>query len=160
MAAELQTIGRQIAAPIPQDEDALNLRALFMTLWRRKMVVIGTALIFTSISVLVVNQLVPLYVAEAQVVVEPPRTNVVDIESVAPGLATDWFTQETQAAILGSRLLAGKVIDRLKPSEKTLLFDPTPRLPKESWWERLGIDEYVAEYVPEETLPSTSPRSG
>lgn len=152
MAAELLTIGGQIAAPIPQDEDALNLRALFMTLWRRKMVVIGTALIFTSISVLVVNQLVSLYVAEAQVVVEPPRTNVVDIESVAPGLSTDWFTQETQAAILGSRLLAGKVIDRLKPSEKNALFDPTPRPPTESWWERLGIDEYVAEYVPEEWL--------
>ena len=154
MAAELQTIGRQVAAPVSQDEDALDLRALFMTLWRRKMVVIGTALIFTSISVLVVNQLVPLYVAEAQVVVEPPRTNVVDIESVAPGLSTDWFTQETQAAILGSRLLAGKVIDRLNPSEKNALFDPTPRPPKESWWERLGIDEYVAAYVPEEWLTS------
>ena len=87
-------------------EESINLRDLLMTLWRRKMVIMGTALIVTGFTVLVVMQIVPLYVAEASVVVEPPRINVVDIESVAPGLSTDWFTQETQAAIIGSRVLA------------------------------------------------------
>ncbi len=151
MVVELQSIGRQHAVPISESDEGLNLRALFMTLWRRKTVVIGTALICTSISVLVVNQLVPMYTAEAEIVVEPPRTNVVDIETVAPSLTTDWLTNETQAAILGSRVLAEKVVDRLGLINHPL-FNPSLHPPKKDWWERLKVDEYLAEYVPEEWL--------
>ena len=95
------------------EEGSLNLRDLLMTLWRHKLVIMGTSLIVTGFAVLVVMQIVPLYIAEVSVVIESPQTNVIDIESVTPGLATDWFTQETQAAIMGSRVLAEKVVDRL-----------------------------------------------
>ena len=77
------------------EEGSLNLRDLLMTLWRRKLVIMGTTLIITGFATLWVNQITKLYVAEASVVIEPPQTNVIDIESVAPGLSTDWFTQET-----------------------------------------------------------------
>ncbi len=125
-------------------EESIDLRGLLMTLWRRKMVIMGTALIVTGFAVLVVIQIVPLYVAEASLVVEPPRTNVVDIESVAPGLSTDWFTQETQAAIIGSRVLAEKVIDRLDLVNHPA-FNPSLRPPEKSALERLNLERFLPE---------------
>ena len=127
-------------------DDAINLRQILNTLWRRKIVVMGTTLVATSVALLVVMRLTPLYVAEAEVVVEPPQTNILDIKSVAPGLSTDWQTNETQAAILASRVLAEKVVDRfdlihdpafnpdLRPKREGLLerFDPWSLVP-ESW---------------------------
>ncbi len=125
-------------------EESIDLRGLLMTLWRRKMVIMGTALIVTGFAVLMVIQIVPLYVAEASLVVEPPRTNVIDIESVAPGLSTDWFTQETQAAIIGSRVLAEKVIDRLDLVNHPA-FNPSLRPPEKSALERLNLERFLPE---------------
>ena len=134
---------RPMGVGLDRDE-SIDLRGLLMTLWRRKMVIMGTALIVTGFTVLVVIQIVPLYVAQASVVVEPPRTNVVDIESVAPGLSTDWFTQETQAAIIGSRVLAEKVVDRLGLVNHPL-FNPSLRPPKKGLHERLNLERFLPE---------------
>ena len=144
MVHEIDTVaGRPIGIDVDREE-SINLRDLLMTLWRRKLVIMGTALIVTGFTVLVVMQIVPLYIAEASVVVEPPRTNVVDIESVAPGLSTDWFTQETQAAILGSRVLAEKAVDRLDLVNHPL-FNPSLRPPKKDLLERLDLERFLPE---------------
>lgn len=139
------TIGGRSNAPpaAPGGEsDAIDLRALFLTLWRRKLVILGTALIVTGTAVLVVMQMVPRYVAEARIVVEPPRTNVVDIESVAQSLSTDWLTNQTQAAIIGSRVLAAKVVERLDLADDPM-FNPALRPPKKGAVEKLGLDRFV-----------------
>ena len=146
MAYDVPVLVERPAGPAGLDpEESINLRDLLLTLWRRKLVIMGTSLIITGFAVLVVMQMVPLYIAEASIVIEPPQTNIVDIESVSPGLSTDWFTQETQAAILGSRVLAEKVVDRLG-----LVNDPAynPALgpPKKGLLERLDID--LERYVP------------
>ncbi|MFP6732148.1 MAG: polysaccharide biosynthesis tyrosine autokinase, partial [Alphaproteobacteria bacterium] len=120
------------------------MRDLLMTLWRRKLVIMGTALIITGFAVLMVMQIVPLYIAEASLVIEPPQTNVIDIESVTPGLSTDWFTQETQAAILGSRVLAEKVVDRLGLVNDPA-FNPALRTPEKSFVERLELSSLLPE---------------
>ena len=127
-----------------ETDESFNLRDLLMALWRRKLVIMGTALIVTGFTVLVVMQIVPLFVAQASIVVEPPRTNIVDIESVAPGLSTDWFTQETQAAILGSRVLAEKVVDRLGLVNHPA-FNPALRPPEKTLLERLALERFVPE---------------
>ena len=127
-------------------EESISLRELLMTMWRRKMVIMGTSLIVTGFAVLVVIQIVPLYIAQASLVIEPPQTNVVDIESVSPGLSTDWFTQETQAAILGSRVLAEKVVDRLDLVNHPA-YNPALGPPKQGLLERLNID--IDRYLPE-----------
>ena len=126
------------------EEGSLNLRDLLMTIWRRKLVIMGTTLIITGFATLWVNQITKLYVAEASVVIEPPQTNVIDIESVAPGLSTDWFTQETQAAIMGSRVLAEKVVDRLKLVDRQL-YNPSLQEPKKSLLARLDLKRLLPE---------------
>lgn len=137
MSNELQALGT-----VMEDGPSLSLRDIFMTLWRRKLVFVGTALIGTGFAVLVVNQIIPLYIAEVSVVIEPPRTNIIDIDSVAQGLSTDWFTQETQAAIMESRILAEKVVDRLD-----LLNHPDYnyklRERKKSFFKRLKLMSYL-----------------
>ena len=144
MVHEIDTVAERPIGIDVDREESINLRDLLMTLWRRKLVIMGTALIVTGFTVLVVMQIVPLYVAEASVVVEPPRTNVIDIESVAPGLSTDWFTQETQAAIIGSRVLAEKAVDRLGLVNHPL-FNASLRPPKKDLLERLDLERFLPE---------------
>ena len=139
MSYDTQVLGASI-----EEEGSLSLRDLLMTLWRRKLVIMGTTLIVTGFAVLTVMQIVPLYVAQASVVIEPPQTNVIDIESVAPGLATDWFTQETQAAILGSRVLAEKVVDRLGLVNNPA-FNMALQEPKQTLFERLELSRLLPE---------------
>ncbi len=129
--------GPDAASPI-ESADAINLRQLLTTLWQRKMIIIGTTMVITSIALLVVLQLTPVYLAEAQIVVEPPRTNVVDIDSVAQSLATDYYTNETQAAILASRVLAEQVVDDLGLIDDPL-FNPALRPARDGLLARLNL---------------------
>ena len=55
------------------DEQPFDLRQIMHTLWRRKMIIIATSFIMTVLAVLGVMQATPLYVAEAELVVERQR---------------------------------------------------------------------------------------
>ena len=128
----------QVLSAGMEEEGSLTLRDILMTLWRRKLVIMGTSLIVTGFAVLTVIQIVPLYIAQASLVIESPQTNIIDIESVTPGLSNDWFTQETQAAILGSRVLAEKVVDRLGLVNEPA-YNYTLQTPKKTLFERLDL---------------------
>lgn len=96
--------------PVPQELDP---RRLLGGLRRRKVLIGGIIFLLTSLAVLFVNQITPRYFAEALLVVEGNRQNVVNIESVAQGINPDYYTNETQAAIVASRGLAAQAVDRL-----------------------------------------------
>jgi len=125
-------------------DETIDLRRLFDTLWRRKMIIAGTMLVVTSATVLYVMQLTPLYIATTEIIVAPPRANVVNIESVAPGLRTDYYTNDTQAAIIGSRVLAEKVVDRLDLMNDPA-FNPDLRPPRKGLLDRLGLRRFLPE---------------
>lgn len=124
------------------DPEALDLRRLLGILWRRKLAIVSTVFSITALAVLYVMQLIPLYVATAQVVIDPPRANVVDIETVAPGLSSDWFTNQTEAAIIGSRALAEQVVDRERLMASPL-FNPELALPRETMLGRFELDKIL-----------------
>ncbi len=73
----------------------------------------GLMVIGLGIAVLHASRLVPLYSAGVTMLIEGARQNVVDIKSVAQGITPDYYTNETQAAVIQSRDLIGKVVDRL-----------------------------------------------
>lgn len=102
------------------DESALNLKALFEVLLRRKVLIAAVVVFITAVAAVYVNQLTPLYSADADIIVESGKQNVVDIDSVAQGLSNDYYTQETQAAVLSSRELAAQIVDRLNLTEHPL----------------------------------------
>lgn len=101
----------------------LTLRQLVSVLWRRKAIIITTVLVICTLSALAVMQAKPLFVAEALVVVEPQREKVLKIDSVLQGVNPDFYTNETEAAVIRSRLTAAKVVDKLNLLENPL-FNP------------------------------------
>ena len=95
------------------DEPAFDLRRLFGAIRRRKILIAGLAIVSTAFATLYANQLQPLYSSESLIVLEGARNNVINIDRVAQGIKTDYLTMETEAAIIGSRAIAAKVVDRL-----------------------------------------------
>ena len=111
------------------EDESLDLRRITATLKRRKLLILAIAAIGTLFSALYVSNIVPLYKAEAQVVVEPERKKVVNIDQVAQPLNPDWLTANTEAAVIRSRDLAVKAIERLKLVDNPA-FNPALRPPE------------------------------
>lgn len=109
-------------------ETPLSLAHLLSVLVHRRWLILGIAAVVTTFMTLYVNQLVPIYSAEATVVVEPSRQRMFNSEAVVQGLSTDYYTNETEAAVLGSRELVRKVVTRMNLVENPL-FNPS-LLPK------------------------------
>lgn len=96
-----------------QEDSGFDLRRLFGAIRRRKVLIAGLMIIATGFATLYANQLQPLYSSQALIVLEGARNNVINIERVAQGIQPDYFTMETEAAVIGSRAIAAKVVDRL-----------------------------------------------
>jgi len=94
--------------------DLFDLRRAFSVVKRRKSLIVGLAVLGTGLAVLYVNQLVPRYSASAELVVQPSQQNIANIDAVVQGLNPDYYTNETEAAIIRSRELALAVVDRLR----------------------------------------------
>ena len=72
----------------PDILDVIDLRELIRKLWRRKGIIIGTAVLLTVLSIIVLFLLTPLYTGETYVLIEPRDSKVVDFEAVLAGLWT------------------------------------------------------------------------
>lgn len=139
-------------APQPQDDGGFDLRRLFGAVRRRKILIAGLMIVATAFAAVYANQLQPLYSAEARLVIEGARNNVINIERVAQGLKQDFYTMETEAAVIGSRAIAAKVVDRLNLYDSPL-YNPALMTPKPSLT-RLAVDRLkrlVGFRVPEAT---------
>ena len=51
--------------------------------------------------------------ASTSIVVETARQNLINIDPVTQSLTTDYYTNATQAAVIGSRALAAQAVDAL-----------------------------------------------
>ena len=132
-----------------------DLAELVRKLWRRKMVIIGAVVTITTLTVITVKQLTPLYEATAEVMINPPANRVIDMEEVLSGLPFNMATIQSEIQVIKSRGLAERVITRLKlfsdpefnhalrPTPKWQeLIDPRTHLP-DDWVEILFGDEKV-----------------
>jgi capsular exopolysaccharide synthesis family protein len=97
----------------PGEIEGLDARRLLGGLRRRKVLIGGIVFLGTALALLLVNQITPLYLATSQVVVESNRQNVVNIEQVSQAPTPDYYTNETQAAVIASRALAVQAVDKL-----------------------------------------------
>lgn len=101
------------SVPRIAEERPFDPRRIIGALMRRKLMIVGIMLAGLGLSFVYTSQLTPLYSAHVTVLIEGSRRNVVDIETVAQGLTPDYYTNETQAAVIQSRDIAGKVVDKL-----------------------------------------------
>ena len=130
-------------------EQAFDLRQIMHTLWRRKMIIIATSFIMTLLAVLGVMQATPLYVARAELVVERQRERTLEFRQVLQDGRLDRYTNRTEAAVLMSRGLAGKVVDELDLVNHPL-FNPTLAKPKpKGLLDRIDLRGFVRGLIPD-----------
>ena len=113
---QLQILGAaeapQPARQTPTDEVDLN--ELGRKLWRRKTIIVGTAVVVTLVTALVLSLLTPRYTAIALVMIDVRKQQVVDIEAVLSGPSADRSTIESEIEVIMSRDLALRVIEKLR----------------------------------------------
>src|SRR5262249_16768326 len=97
------------------EEEALDLRRIAATLRRRKIMIGSIAAIGTVVMALYAGGITPLYKAESEIVVEPERKKIINIDQVAQNLSPDWLTPQTEAAIIRSRDNALLAVKRHSP---------------------------------------------
>lgn len=99
--------------------DLVDIRELLSVLWRRRAVILGTALFLCVLALVVLLQLTPRYTASVLLTLETRNEAVIDIQAVMSGLSADASVIQTELDIISSRRLLGKLVDHLK-----LLQDP------------------------------------
>ncbi len=113
------------------DGQFLNLQALIGVLLRGKYVLAAICLIALSLTYLAISGQPPQYRATAELVIEENRQNVTNIDSVVDDLAVDFFTTQTEAAVVSSREIALAAVERLNLAENED-FNPALRPPQTS----------------------------
>lgn len=98
--------------PVALDQDEIDIRALLLVVWRRRWVILNTAVFLVVLSAIVVFQLTPRYTAQAMLAIESRQNSVVDLEAVMSGLGTDQAAIKTEIDVLKSRRLIGKLVDQ------------------------------------------------
>lgn len=95
-----------------ESEAAIDLRAILNFVRRRwKLIASITALVVLA-AIVVLLRLTPLYVGTAQILLDNRRQNVLGPESVVPDLTFDSGFVESQVAVLRSRSLLRKVVEK------------------------------------------------
>lgn len=84
----------------------IDLKEALLGLWRRKWLIIFTTLLFAGVTAAVLYTMTPLYTASVKLVFEQQRINLL------PGLINQTPATE-QVEVIGSRVVAERVIDRL-----------------------------------------------
>ncbi len=95
-------------------DDLIDIRQLFNVLRRRLSVIVGSVVLITGITLLVVFQLTPLYTANSLILIDPREQQVVDIEAVMSGLPPDSAAIDSEVEVLRSRTLASRVVAELE----------------------------------------------
>jgi len=94
-------------------DDEIDLRQLWLSIYRRKWSIIALTLVVAMLSVLVVFNITPIYQASATLQIENKAANVVSIEQVygIDGAGNEYL--QTQFELLKSRALAERVVRQL-----------------------------------------------
>lgn len=108
-----------------------DLWGLIAVLRRRWQIIAATVVSITVLTILVLFQLTPLFSATSSVAINTQKTQIVDVEQVVSGISPDTATMETQAAILRSPTLVGKLIDKLK-LDRDPEFSPAARAARDA----------------------------
>ncbi|MEO1016524.1 MAG: polysaccharide biosynthesis tyrosine autokinase [Pseudomonadota bacterium] len=126
--------------PIPNDgidmeEDSIDLRALLLTIWRGRWIIVVTTLVAIVLAFLSVSQMEPRYRASAKVMFDIQQSNVVNLQEVLVDQQFDVSKLEDQIQVLRSTTLIERVIADLSLNERPL-FNPLLRPEVETWLSR------------------------
>ena len=109
----LRTVLTGPSAPKPS-EDMIDLHHLWGIIRRRANVILGATILGTVLATIFIFQLTPRYTAEATVMLETRKNQMVDFTSLMAGLTGDQSVVRSEMEILKSRALADKVAEKLQ----------------------------------------------
>ncbi len=135
--------------------DGLDLRQFFNVLKRRRAVILGCAALMTVLAGIIVFQLTPIYTAEAVVMLDTRKTQVLDVQAVMSGLQSDEAVVRSEVEVLKSPTLAGRVVDKLDLTTSKYL---NPALTPPTFWQRYNPVAMVRNlFAPDEPQQQMSP---
>ena len=131
----------------------LDIKDLLGILYRRKRLILSTVFVLTTIALLAGFQITPRYTATALVMIDPRKSNVVDVQSVVQNLGTDASTVESQIRLIGSRFQLERLATDLgifdDPEFNTALRAPDRQI------QMAGLVESLLSWLPESWLVAT-----
>lgn len=123
--------------PAAEEGDSIDLRGLFLTLWRGKWIILIATLLSLVLGILAISQMEPKFKASAQVMFDIQQSNVVDLNDVISAQNFDTSTLEDQTFVLQSTTLIERVIDVLN-LDRDPEFNPMLREESDTLVDRLG----------------------
>ncbi len=91
----------------------IDLREFLNIIRRRRAVILGWTALITIVAILWAFQLTPIYRAEAVVMLDTRKTQVLDVTAVMSGLPADDAAVRSEVEVLNSPALASRVVDKL-----------------------------------------------
>jgi succinoglycan biosynthesis transport protein ExoP len=93
--------------------DQFDVGEMFAIIRRRRGIIFGTIGLITLLAVVVLFLLTPKYTSDTLLLLDPRKTNVIDMEAVVSGLQPEAAAVRSEVDVLRSRQLAGRVIEKL-----------------------------------------------
>ena len=101
------------ASSLPVYHDQNELREAFRKLWRRRGLIFATMAVLISLGGVRLSQIAPRYEATAMILIDPRPSNAISVDAMLGGGARDAEAIYTEASVLSSRELIGKLVDRM-----------------------------------------------
>jgi len=111
-----------------------DLKTFLNILKRRRVVIFGCTTLFTLLCVFIILNLTPVYTAEAIVMLNTRKSQVVDLQAVLSGLQSDEAAVRTEVEVVKSRALAQRVVNELDLTANPLL---NARLAPPTFWQKI-----------------------
>ncbi|MDU8945546.1 GumC family protein [Ovoidimarina sediminis] len=118
------------------DADTIDIRALLLTVWHGKWIILVCTLIGATLGFFASTQTTPIYRATATVMFDPDRTNIGNLQQITPDRQARGSLQD-QMQVLRSTVLIERVIDQLN-LDRNPEFNPYLRVPEPKLLDRFG----------------------
>jgi uncharacterized protein involved in exopolysaccharide biosynthesis len=115
LSARTETPVQALRSPFPSGsrEPEIDLPTIIAILRRRKSVLVGTVLVVSALTWVILLQITPLYTASTALMLNTRQAQVVSIKAVMSDLPIDEASVRSELDVLQSRGLAGRVVDKL-----------------------------------------------
>lgn len=131
-----------------------DLRQFLNVLKRRRAVILGWTALMTLVAGLVAFQLTPIYRAEAIVMLDTRKTEVLNVKAVMSGLPADEAAVRSEVEVLNSPALASRVVDKLDLTTNPLV---NTALEPPSIWQQYNPVTWLRHYFTPNAQPTLSP---
>lgn len=113
--AEAARVNRSVHFSLSSEDGSgsgIDLSEAVKVLNRRRSVVLACMAVITLVSAIIVFNLTPRYTAEAALILEPRKTQVLDLQAVVSGLPADTAVTRGEVEVLKSATLAEAVVKK------------------------------------------------